>query len=103
MFAGNLPGAYIEASQCSLLFCCSAFASQVQHTTHELYGSMFASDVNKVNAELRSLKPASKGALDPVSKLWPGHYGAEVQQKHDAGFSCLADDMPTSGGSSAGR
>ena len=60
-------------------------------------------DVNQVNAELRSLKPASKGALDPVSKLWPGHYGAEVQQKHDAGFSSLADDMPTSGGSSAGR
>ena len=57
----------------------------------------------KVNAELRSLKPASSGAPDPVSKLWPGHYSAEVQHKHDEGLSSLADEEQVSSGPSAGK
>ena len=53
-------------------------------------------DVAEVNEELRNLKPANRGAPDPVSKLWPGHYSAEVQQKHDEGFAPLHDDQETS-------
>ena len=52
-------------------------------------------DVAEVNEGLRGLKPANRAAPDPVSKLWPGHYSAEVQQKHDAGFASLADDEQT--------
>ena len=46
--------------------------------------------VAEVNKELRSLKPANRGAPDPVSKLWPGHYSAEVQQNRDKGLAPLA-------------
>lgn len=49
--------------------------------------------VAEVNEELRSLKPAYRGAPDPVSKLWPGHYSAEVQQNHDEGLAPLADNQ----------
>lgn len=47
-------------------------------------------DVQQVNQELQSLKPARKGAPDPVSKLWPNHYSATVQRKHESGSLCIS-------------
>ena len=44
-----------------------------------------------VNQELQSLKPANRGAPDPVSKLWPGHYSATVQRQHAEGCTPLSE------------
>ena len=53
-------------------------------------------DVEQVNRELQSLKPAQTGAPNPVSKLWPGHYSATVQQQQEEGCTPLshADQKP---------
>ena len=48
-------------------------------------------NVANVNKELQSLKPANRGAPDPVSKLWPNHYSATVQRKHEAGCTPLSE------------
>lgn len=48
-------------------------------------------NVEQVNRELQSLKPARTGAPDPVSKLWPGHYSATVQQQQQKGCTPLSD------------
>ena len=63
-------------------FCFAALPTPHKYSTQSMSSICLCLQVgvNKINAELRSLKPASRGALDPVSKLWPGHYGAEVQQ-----------------------
>ena len=42
-------------------------------------------DLQLVNEELQSLRPASRGAPDPVSKLWPNHYSTQVQRRHESG------------------
>lgn len=42
-------------------------------------------DLQLVNEELQSLRPASRGAPDPVSKLWPNHYSTQVQRSHESG------------------
>ena len=47
--------------------------------------------VADVNKELQSLKPANRGGPDPVSKLWPNHYSATVQRKHEAGCMPLSE------------
>lgn len=43
-------------------------------------------DCAAVQTELQTLKPASGGAPDPVTKLWPGHYSAAVQARHQQGL-----------------
>ena len=48
-------------------------------------------NVADVDQKLQNLKPARKGAPDPVSKLWPGHYSQDVQQKHAAGVTPLSN------------
>ena len=48
-------------------------------------------DIDEVNRELRSLKPAQSGAPDPVSKLWPGHHSATVQRQQEEGCTPLSD------------
>ena len=47
--------------------------------------------IEQVHRELQSLKPASTGAPDPVSKLWPGHYSATVQRQQEEGCTPLSD------------
>lgn len=48
-------------------------------------------NIADVNKELQSLKPANRGAPDPVSKLWPNHYSATVQRKHEEGCAPLSE------------
>lgn len=59
-------------------------------------GKVNVADVNK---ELQSLKPANRGAPDPVSKLWPNHYSATVQRKHEEG--CTPVSQAEQNGSTA--
>lgn len=58
-------------------------------------------DVSAVNRELQSLKPADRGAPDPVSKLWPGHYSAQVQRQQEEGCTPLSDADQAAESSSA--
>ncbi|DBA90281.1 TPA: hypothetical protein ACH3X1_003571 [Trebouxia sp. C0004] len=48
-------------------------------------------NIADVNKELQSLKPANRGGPDPVSKLWPNHYSAAVQKKHEEGCTPLPE------------
>ena len=56
-----------------------------------------------VNTELQSLRPAQRGAPDPVSKLWPGHYSAKVQRQQEEGCTPLPEPDQTSNRSTAGE
>ena len=49
-------------------------------------------NVEQVNRELQRLKPAQRGAPDPVSKLWPSHYSATVQQQQEQGCTPLSEE-----------
>lgn len=49
------------------------------------HGCMLQVDLQLVNEELQTLRPAHRGAPDPVSKLWPNHYSTHVQKSHESG------------------
>ena len=64
-----------------------------------IWSSCMQVNVADVNKELQSLKPANRGAPDPVSKLWPNHYSATVQRKHEEG--CTPVSQAEQNGSTA--
>lgn len=53
-------------------------------------------NITEVNQELQSLKPANRGAPDPVSKLWPNHYSATVERKHEEGCTPISAEQSAS-------
>ena len=54
-------------------------------------------DCAAVQTELQTLKPASRGAPDAVTKLWPGHYSAAVQARHQQGLEKMSESAVPGG------